>query len=180
MASTASEPPPSATASPSAAPTEGKPPTPPAIRNACIAVAVIAPMAMLLPPRKFDFRFFILSGAFSFATDRLVDEYTGEGIYERVGKRFRGIGAGASAPSQYGMPEGARRTQQLLREEKERRAAAAARDKGMYEQWEKDRQALDEGKGISGILMDEIAEAFRGAKGGDKGKSDASDDTKRP
>ena len=126
-----------ATPGPSQSPTPPNPQTPQTVlRNGYIAVAVLAPIAMLLPPRRLDFRFFILSGAFSLATDRLVHEYTGEGIYERVGKRFRSIGE----PAQFGMPEGARRTQQILREEKARRAAEE-KEMAKYEQWQKDRQA---------------------------------------
>jgi hypothetical protein len=88
------------------------------VQMLCIGLAVASPLAMLLPPRKMDLRFMILSGVFSVSTNRLAYEYTGQSLYSRFSSR---VGS-AFDTSQ---PEGIRRTQERIREEK---AARRARD----------------------------------------------------
>ncbi|KAM5342574.1 hypothetical protein ACJ41O_013540 [Fusarium nematophilum] len=174
---------------------QAQPPLPPRnafIHNSAIAGAIIAPLAMLLPPRKMDLRFFVLAGAFSIATNQLAYEYTGSSIYSRFGNRMSDV---------FGteLPEGAKRTQQLLREHREREAAARrkqeeAQDKqgvakalndvwmgGEEKDWrekraEEHRQKFEEGKGIGDIIMDQIADVWSGnwGKGAKKQGDDAS------
>ncbi|KAH6892104.1 hypothetical protein B0T10DRAFT_483029 [Thelonectria olida] len=147
------------------------------IHNSAIAGAIITPIVMALPPRKMDIRFFVLAGAFSLATNQLAYEYTGQSIYGRFGNRMG---------SMFGtdLPEGAKRTQQLLREHREREAAEkakAAEDKkgiakvlndtwmgGESEDWrekraEEHRKKFAEGQGFGDIIMSQVAEVFSGS-----------------
>ncbi|KAF5023814.1 hypothetical protein F66182_4122 [Fusarium sp. NRRL 66182] len=176
-----------------------QPPLPPRnafIHNSAIAGAVIAPLAMLLPPRKVDLRFFVLAGAFSIATNQLAYEYTGSSIYARFGNRMGSL-VGTD------LPEGAKRTQQLLREHREREAAQKAKqdhqqedvkkgvaktlndvwlggeDKDWREKRAKEHQhKFEEGKGIGDIIMEQIADVWSGnwGKGSKKDGENPNDD----
>ncbi|CRK35687.1 hypothetical protein BN1708_001319 [Verticillium longisporum] len=163
----------------------GKPSTPPLIHNAAIAGAVISPIIMLLPPRRVDWRFFLLTTTFSMSTSQLAYDWTGQSIYDRVGKRFERLTTNE-------LPPAAQETQRRLREEKMRReglteqglrqqelAKRNALQKLWYgneteESWNKKRAeehqtALEEGQGLSGIIMGQISEVVSGK----------SDDTKK-
>ncbi|QYT05753.1 hypothetical protein H0G86_012635 [Trichoderma simmonsii] len=149
-----------------------KPPLPPRnefIHNSALAGAIITPLAMLLPPRKADIRMFVLVGAFSLCTNQLAYEYTGHSIYARMGSRVGSI-------FDTGLPEGAKRTQQLLKEQREREAAKKASESsrlkdiwmgGEGEDWkekraEEHKQSFREGKGMSDIIFDQIADVWSG------------------
>ncbi|GAB0139994.1 hypothetical protein EsHS_00000632 [Epichloe bromicola] len=156
------------------------PPRSSIIHNMALAGAIVTPLAMLLPPRKLDIRFFVLAGTFSIATNHLAYEYTGQLIYSRCGNRL-----GSMFDSS--LPEGARRTQQLLKEQKERHAAEKQRqlagDKnktaglvkdiwmgGETADWqekraEEHRKSIQEGKGLSGIIFEQIADVWNGNYG---------------
>ncbi|PCD37576.1 hypothetical protein AU210_006074 [Fusarium oxysporum f. sp. radicis-cucumerinum] len=166
------------------------------IHNSAIAGAVIAPLAMLLPPRKIDLRFFVLASAFSLATNQLAYEYTGSSIYSRFGNRVGSI---------FGteLPEGAQRTQRLLREHREREAALKARlgqqnpqseeektgvAKALNDVWmggeernwreqraKEHQQKMEEGKGIGDIIMEQVADVWSGNWG--KGAKKQDDET---
>ncbi|KAJ4249505.1 hypothetical protein NW762_012362 [Fusarium torreyae] len=180
-----------------------QPPLPPRnafIHNSALAGAVVLPLAMLLPPRKIDLRFFVLAGAWSLATNQLAYEYTGSSIYSRFGSRM-GSMVGTD------LPEGAQRTQQLLREHREREAALKAKQEQQKEEekkgvaktlndvWmggeEKDwrekraeehRQKMEEGKGIGDIIMDQVADVWSGnwGKGSKKQEGENSIDDASP
>ncbi|KAF4994222.1 rhomboid family membrane [Fusarium heterosporum] len=165
---------------------QAQPPLPPRnafIHNSALAGAVILPLAMLLPPRKLDLRFFVLAGAFSLATNQLAYEYTGSSIYSRFGNRM-----GSMMGTE--LPEGAQRTQQLLREHREREAALRARQGQPAKQTEEDKsgvakalnevwmggeskdwreqrakehqQKLEEGKGLGDIIIEQVADVWSG------------------
>ncbi|KZZ97552.1 hypothetical protein AAL_03516 [Moelleriella libera RCEF 2490] len=158
----------------------------PIIRNIALAGAIVTPLAMLLPPRKVDVRFFVLAGTFSLATNQLAYEYTGQSIYSRFGNRVGSV-------FDSGLPEGAKRTQQLLKEQREREAAQRQRhaegDKnktaglvkdiwmgGESEDWqekraEEHRKSIQEGQGLSGIIMSQIADVWSGNYGNKDVKS---------
>lgn len=168
-------------------PEQQLPPRIPVVHNAAVAGAILAPLAMLLPPRKVDIRFFVLVGAFSLSTNQLAYEYTGQSIYSRFGSRVTGVFGD-------GLPEGAKRTQQLLKEQREREAAGKKTNEkdsnvikdiwmgGEGENWREKRaaehqQAFDEGKGLSDLIFEQVAEVWRGSpKNTD---SDDSDDSKK-
>lgn len=169
------------------------PPRIPVIHNAAVAGAIIAPLAMLLPPRKLDIRFFVLAGAFSLATNQLAYEYTGQSIYSRFGSRVGSV-------FDTGLPEGAKRTQQLLKEQRERDAAQkqslkeAEEEKkrglikgiwmgGETEDWsrrraEEHQKSFDEGKGMSDIIIEQVMDVWSGR--GDRGSKDDDDDDMTP
>lgn len=137
-----------------------------------------------------DIRFFVLAGTFSLATNQLAYEYTGQSIYGRFGNRV-------GAVFDTSLPEGARRTQQLLREQKERDAAekhmrieneknkTAGMVKDIWmggekEDWqekraEEHRKSIEEGKGLSGIIMEQISDVWNGNYG--KKETKVEDDT---
>ncbi|KAG6041224.1 hypothetical protein E4U41_005507 [Claviceps citrina] len=161
----------------------GEAPLPPQssiMHNMALAGAIITPLAMLLPPRKMDIRFFVLAGTFSLATNQLAQEYTGQSIYSRFGTRVGSVFDNS-------LPERARRTQQLLKEQREREAAEQQRvlagDKnktaglvkdiwmgGETADWqekraEEHRKSIEEGKGLSGIIFEQIADVWNGNYG---------------
>ncbi|KAK7427144.1 hypothetical protein QQZ08_006413 [Neonectria magnoliae] len=155
------------------------PPLPPRnafIHNSAIAGAIILPIVMALPPRKMDIRFFVLAGAFSLATNQLAYEYTGQSIYGRFGSRVGSL-VGTE------LPDGAKRTQKLLREHREREAAEKKREAenkqglakvlndtwmgGEGENWrekraEEHRKKFEEGKGFGDIIMDQVSDVWNG------------------
>lgn len=174
-----------------------QPPLPPRnafIHNSAIAGAVIAPIVMLLPPRKMDVRFFVLAGAFSLATNQLAYEYTGQSIYSRFGSRM-GSMVGTD------LPEGAKRTQQLLREHREREAAQKAKEaedkKGLVkvlndtwmggegDNWreqraEEHRKKFEEGKGIGDLIVEQVTDVWYGNYGkGTKKEGESSEPEKK-
>ena len=180
------------------------PPRNPVIHNAALAGAVLTPLVMLLPPRKMDLRFFVLVGAFSLSTNQLAYAYTGQSIYGRFGNRVNSI-------FETNLPEGAQRTQRLLKEQREKLAAqkqqgqqqqdqSSGSDKknasdvlkdvwmgGEGEDWKQKRaeehqKSFQEGKGMSDIIFEQVADVWRGNWGSSSSKtSDASTkDTKEP
>ncbi|KAL7797587.1 hypothetical protein V8C37DRAFT_370016 [Trichoderma ceciliae] len=164
-----------------------KPPLPPRnefIHNSALAGAIITPLVMLLPPRKADIRLLVLVGTFSLCTNQLAYEYTGQSIYGRVGSRVGSI-------FDTGLPEGAKRTQKLLKEQKEREAAqrqkleeskgGALKDiwmGGEEENWrekraEEHKKSFQEGKGMSDLIFEQIADVLSGNWGGKTKKDDS-------
>jgi hypothetical protein len=174
----------------------------PIIHNFALGGTILIPLVMALPPRKFDLRFFALASTWSLASNQLAYEYTGSSIYNRIGNRVTGV-------FDMGLPESARRTQQLIKEQKERDAMLKRRAAdeqttattigegskagglagtvndvwmgGESPDWkrrraEEDRKSLEEGKGLSGIIIDQIADVFRGNWGGDPKSSGHQDD----
>lgn len=148
------------------------------LRNTAIAGTIIAPAAMLLPPRKIDIRFFVLAGAFSMSTNYLAYSYTGTSLYTRFQQRMVSMIPGT------GLPPEAEKTQRLLREHRQREAAMKQQQKeseasglakkvedvwlgGEDKDWQRKRaeehqKQFDEGKGMGGIIMDQIADVWSG------------------
>ncbi|MBE3048259.1 hypothetical protein IMZ48_38295 [Candidatus Bathyarchaeota archaeon] len=161
-----------------------------------MAIAVAAPIAMLMPPRRMDSRFLILSGAFSLSTDQLLKEYTGKGVYGRFQSRVESL-----TPS--GLPERAKETQRRLREERaaveaglsdeERKALEERRKPGGLRGWfgadegdgwkakrlEEHQRKMEEGKGISDLIKDHVSEAFGGKGEGEDEGDDKPDEKKK-
>ncbi len=166
---------------PQAAKHDEKPELPPrnaVIHNAALVGAVLTPLVMLLPPRKMDLRFFVLAGAFSISTNQLAYAYTGQSIYGRFGSRV-------SSVFDTNLPEGAQRTQQLIREQRAKEAALKQKDQqadesktaskvlkdvwmgGEGEDWKQKRaeehlKSFEEGKGMSDIIFEQIADVWKG------------------
>ncbi|KHN95745.1 uncharacterized protein MAM_06357 [Metarhizium album ARSEF 1941] len=175
-------------------PAPALPPRSPIMHNLALAGAVITPLAMLLPPRKMDIRFFVLAGTFSLATNQLAYEYTGQSIYGRFGNRVGSVFDNS-------LPEGARKTQQLLREQRKKEAAeqrgqlqeknkTTGMVKGIWmggesEDWqekraEEHRRSIEEGKGLSGIIFEQIADVWNGNYGKQATKKDNKEDGASP
>ncbi|KAK5993312.1 hypothetical protein PT974_06741 [Cladobotryum mycophilum] len=167
---------------------QAQPPLPPRnelIHNAALGGVIITPLAMLLPPRKADIRLFVLFGTFSLCANQLAYEYTGQSVYGRFGNRVGSMFDNT-------LPEGAQRTQKLLKEQREREAArkqdqadlekksGVLRDiwmGGEDEDWKKKRaeehqRSFQEGKGMSDIIFEQIAEVWSGNWKGDAKKKD--------
>ncbi|KAH7363055.1 hypothetical protein B0T11DRAFT_329062 [Plectosphaerella cucumerina] len=166
-----------------------QPQTPTLLHNAAIAGAIICPIIMLLPPRRLDWRFAILGGTFSMATSQLAYDYTGRSIHQRIGDRVQGAFSNE-------LPEAAKETQRRLREERMRKLGLSEEEMRRQEQakrgvaarlwygaedkdeWQKKRhdehqKALEEGKGLSDIIIEQVKEVLPGG-----GKKD--DDEKKP
>ncbi|PKS05264.1 hypothetical protein jhhlp_008635 [Lomentospora prolificans] len=150
---------------------------PPLIDYAWMAMAVLCPIGMLLPPRKMDIRFLVLTGGFSLSTDQLLKEYTGQGIYQRFTTRTGSV-------FNTGLSDKALETQRRLREERARAEAGLSEEerrkleeirkpkglRGLFtadegDDWkekrlEAHRKGMEEGKGISDLIMDHVSEAF--------------------
>ncbi|KAF4585589.1 rhomboid family membrane protein [Ophiocordyceps camponoti-floridani] len=145
------------------------------LHNAAIGGVILAPFAMLLPPRRLDIRFAVLFGTFSLAANHLAYEHTGETLFGRIGRRVAAAGE---------LPEGAKRTQQLLRRE----ADGKSDEKpglvkrvwmgGEGEDWkarraEEHRRSLEEGKGLGDIIMEQVADVLHGTWRPDSNKNEA-------
>ncbi|KAH8173980.1 hypothetical protein LIA77_05399 [Sarocladium implicatum] len=172
-----------------------EPPLPernPIIHNFALGGTILIPLVMAMPPRRFDLRFFALASTWSLASNQLAYEYTGTSIYGRIGNRF-------SSAMDMGLPEAAKKTQQLIKEQKERDAAlkrrigqeeeakSAGLTGAVNDVWmggesadwkkkraEEDRRSLEEGKGFSGIIIDQISDVFSGnwGSGAKKGEDE--------
>ncbi|RDA86573.1 hypothetical protein CP532_5996 [Ophiocordyceps camponoti-leonardi (nom. inval.)] len=158
-----------------AQPQQQLPPRDPFLHKAAIAGAIITPLAILLPPRRLDLRFAVLFGTFSLATNHLAWEYTGESVWARLGRRVSSI---------TDLPEGAKRTQQVLREQQQqqRRGGDQAQQQqnggaagllhdvwmgGESEDWkrkraEEHRKSMEEGKGLGYLIMEQIGDVLSG------------------
>ena len=111
--------------SPAPPPPDAPRPTDSLFNAISIGVAVLSPIAMLLPPRKMDLRFFALSAAFSISTNQLAYNYTGQSLYSRFGSRV--ASAFDTSP-----PAGVQLARDRLREEKAARLA--------HEAWQQQQQ----------------------------------------
>ncbi|RCI08846.1 hypothetical protein L249_4808 [Ophiocordyceps polyrhachis-furcata BCC 54312] len=155
-----------------AQPQQQLPPRDPFLHKAAIAGVIITPLAILLPPRRLDLRFAVLFGTLSLATNHLAWEYTGESIWARFGRRVSSF---------TDLPEGAKRTQQLLREQQQQQqrrgdqaqqhgAAGLLHDLwmgGETEDWrrkraEEHRKSMEDGKGLGYLIMEQIGDVLSG------------------
>ncbi|OLN84444.1 hypothetical protein CCHL11_08225 [Colletotrichum chlorophyti] len=169
------------------APEAPLPQTPPLVHNTAIAATVICPLIMLLPPRKMDWRFFMLTTGLSASTNQLIYDWTGQSIYQRVQSRFARMFPTA-------LPEQAQRTKQLLREERMRREGLTEEQMRALEykkrniaqrlwygsepeDWDAKRgaehaKALAEGKGLGDLIVEQVSEVWGGKSGEKKEEGD--------
>ncbi|KAK6219665.1 hypothetical protein QIS74_05167 [Colletotrichum tabaci] len=162
------------------------PQTPPLVHNTAIAASIICPLIMLIPPRRIDWRFFMLTTGFSASTNQLAYDWTGQSIYQRVQSRFARMFPTA-------LPEQAQRTKQLLREERMRREGLTEEQMRAIEykkrnlaqrlwygsepeDWDAKRgaehaKALAEGKGLGDLIVEQVSEVWSSAKK-EEGKED--------
>ncbi|KUI71043.1 hypothetical protein VM1G_07206 [Cytospora mali] len=175
--------------------------TPPWLHTSAIGVAILGPIALLMPPRRVGLQSLLLSGGTFWATNLLAYDYTGESMTQRFDRRWSSVFDG-------GLPEKAKRTQELLRLERERREARlpeaerralrdererkelAARgpltklwmgsEKGNWteERAKKEKEALERGEGYGDLIIEQIKEVFTGGekKEGEDAKDPKSED----
>ncbi|KKY33092.1 putative rhomboid family membrane protein [Diaporthe ampelina] len=163
--------------------------TPPWIHNSAIGVAILGPIALFMPPRRMGLQAMLLSGGTFWATNVLAYDWTGESMTQRFDRRWQTMFAS-------GLPEKAKRNQELMRLERERREALLpeaermalqeAREKkemasrgaisrlwmgGEKEDWRaerarKEKETLQNGEGYGTLIMDQVKEVFSGSKKG--------------
>ncbi|KAK2000387.1 hypothetical protein LX36DRAFT_572445 [Colletotrichum falcatum] len=170
------------------------PQTPPLIHNTAIAASILCPLIMLMPPRRVDWRFFMLTTGFSASTNQLIYDWTGQSIYQRVQSRFARM-----FPTV--LPEQAQRTKQLLREERMRREGLTEEQMRAIEykkrnlaqrlwygsepeDWDAKRgaehaKALAEGKGLSDLILEQVAEVWSSPKKDESKREGGDDDEKK-
>jgi len=139
--------------------------THPARHYGALAVVVLSSLALALPPRRLDARNGVMGLFLLWGTEQLVHDSTGAGLLERAGRRMAPV-------LDAGLPERARRNKVLMEAERARREAAArsATAEAPQEGWKEERarrekEALESGKGVSGLIMDQIWEVWNQENG---------------
>lgn len=175
--------------------------TPEWLHNSAIGVAILGPIALLMPPRRIGLQAMLLSGGTFWATNVLAYDWTGESMTQRFDRRWQTMFSS-------GLPEKAKRNQELMRLERERREALLpeaerkalqeARQKkeeasrgivsrlwmgSEKEDWReerarKEKETLENGEGYGTLIMDQVKEVFSGSKKkeGEDGKEGKSED----
>lgn len=151
-----------------------------------IWLLVACPAIAMLPPRKLDLYTFGLGGMTLIAAEHLARERTGKSILQRVGNGFDS----AVQPGNHMPTERARQMQEMQRRAKEERetmlrAAGQEQEKKQQEQqnalqrvwmggetegWrerrlKEEREAIEEGKGYGGLIMDQIWDVWNWGRG---------------
>ncbi|CAK7205437.1 hypothetical protein SEUCBS139899_008209 [Sporothrix eucalyptigena] len=154
-----------------------------------LAAAVLAPIGMLLPPRRMGPRNLFLAAGTFFATSQLTYDYTGQSIYQR----FRGRMKKLAADQEQDLPPAALQRQAAMRAERERRRllqegaqaeaspAKAQEDGALHRLWmgnekedwikeraRKEKETLESGGGYWDLIMNQIGEVTTDLMG--KGK----------
>lgn len=157
------------------------------MHNSAIGVAILGPIAMFMPPRRMGLQAMLLSGGTFWATNVLAYDWTGESMTQRFDRRCETMFSS-------GLPEKAKRNQELMRLERERREALLpeaerkalqeAREKkeiasrgiisklwmgSEKEDWRaerarKEKETLENGEGYGTLIMDQVKEVFSGSK----------------
>jgi hypothetical protein len=94
--------------------------TPPALHYGALGFALLAPMALLLPPRRISVQNVILSFGGSWCLNQVVYDYTGKSLFQRSSERWARLGSSMQA-----LPPAAERTQKLLEAERAARSRRA-------------------------------------------------------
>ncbi|KAI6379755.1 hypothetical protein MCOR25_001886 [Pyricularia grisea] len=147
--------------------------THPVYHYTALGVAGLGLLALALPPRNWGFRSTLLSSSVFISSNQLAHDYTGRSFIQRWGERTEKLEAAITS----GDSDETRRIKEAIRAEKLRRREALpeeerrrqealdrARDKSKspwFREWdEKEKQALADGKGYGGLIMDTVKEAF--------------------
>lgn len=83
----------------------------PWLHNVCVAAAILAPVGLLLPPRRMGPRSLLLAAGTFFATSQLTYDYTGHSLFARFQQR-------ANQVTTSDLPEAAVRRQAAMRAER--------------------------------------------------------------
>ncbi len=142
--------------------------TPVWLHNAMMAAGILSVVGLMLPPRRLrDLRTAVLSGGLYMSTSQLVHDWTGRSLYRRTMDRLDRLEGGD-------LPERAQRNKLLMDAERARRdgptAAELKKRAWLDERTAREREAAESGRGLWGLISDQVWEVWTGA---DSGKSDA-------
>lgn len=127
-----------------------------------LGLCIACPLVALLPPRKMDLYTFGLGVTWFTCAGYVVQERTGQGILWHLGNHI---------PS----ARNAQRMEEMRRQAAERGAEIKDRPRGIIksiwmagegDDWveqraKKEREALEEGRGYGGLIMDQLKDAFK-------------------
>lgn len=172
------------------------------LHNAAFAGLIICPAIILLPPRKLDIYTIALLSGTLVSANHITQHYTGRGIATRWGDRFRALGEIGQLPPQALVVQERLRREREVRDarfdaqlagklegapkEKRDGEERGVLKKVWYgqegEDWkvkrdQREKQALEEGRGYGGLIMDQIWEVWDW--GGVKSKKDGDKDEKK-
>lgn len=160
------------------------------MHNAALGVTPLALGSLFLPPRRLDWRQLVLGGIAIWGINQLAHDYSGRSFGQRFNARMQAL-TGSE------LPEGAQRTQELLRREREARArkdgavvqekkkkdergtleALWMGDQGddwIEERRRREKEALrDGGSGYWGLISDQISEVWNSARKKEEAAQDA-------
>ena len=180
--------------------------TPTALHNIALIAAIVGPIGLLLPGRgrrTFSIQNAIIGSGSFFGINQLAYDFTGKSVVQRSNERWRRLLTPLDP-----LPQKAKERKALMEAERARRAgtlppAAAEEERRKMEEkesaqrgvveriwmgnekagWQErrrdeDRKALDSGKGVGDIIMDQIWEVW-GKKGEDGKNDDATEASKK-
>ena len=152
-----------------------------AIHNLSLALLVVCPAVLALPPRRLDLYAFSLSTAWVLSLNHLTAERTGRGILAHLQTRAPQLPQTDSLPSERarGIQERLQRERMLRQGKDEARGPGTLPGRGQMERlwmgeetegWrerrlEEERQRLASGEGYGGMIVDQIWEVWNRSKG---------------
>lgn len=173
--------------------------SPPLQHAFTLAAAIVAPIGLALPPRRFGPRSLLLTAGAFLATSQLVYDYTGQSIYQRFQRRVNAFTASQAQE----LPPAALQRQAAMRAERERRrqqldgsmaadgtstaSPNSSKDGTLQriwmgnekEDWVKERarreqETLESGGGYWDLIMNQIGEVAADLMGKDKKPDESS------
>ncbi|KAI6475102.1 hypothetical protein MCOR17_001734 [Pyricularia oryzae] len=145
--------------------------THPVYHYTALGVAGLGLLALALPPRTWGFRSTLLSSSVFISSNQLAHDYTGRSFVQRWSERTEKLEAAINS----GDSDETRRIKEAIRAEKLRRREALPEEErrrlealdraktksSWFREWdEKEKQALADGRGYGGLIMDTVKEAF--------------------
>lgn len=158
-----------------------------------VAMAILGPLGLLLPPRRVSVQNAILGGGAYWGFNQLAHDYTGKSLMVRSNERLSAI---LGWPDR--LPERAERNRALMAQERERRQSAlpdeerrameakqlqqpgrgvlgrlwmgSEKDGWKDERLRKEKEALESGKGYADLIMEQIREVW--TQTGEKDRKD--------
>ena len=125
------------------------------VHNTSVAMLIVAPVLIALPPRKLDFYTFTLGGIFAVSGNQLLRERNG---VEKLGLLpGRSMEASVVAASQGRILEEPVKTAPAVKEiMREARQKPVVREDWKERRLKEEQEKLDQGEGYGGMIMDQI------------------------
>lgn len=125
------------------------------VHNTSVAMLIVAPVLIALPPRKLDFYTFTLGGIFAVSGNQLLRERKG---VEKLGLLpGRSMEASVVAASQGRILEEPVKTAPAVKEiMREARQKPVVREDWKERRLKEEQEKLDQGEGYGGMIMDQI------------------------